>query len=267
MNSQNPLLLNSQHKTIDVLLPTKGLIYQDSLSKIFEDGALYEGKVKISELTTKDELLWSDEKLTEELKTPIIILNNIVKGLKRAELLARVDVEYLLLIARKLTYGDYTEINWECDECGNINSQQVLFDSLGVKYLESTAELILNLDNFNIYITPLRYDEAVEIKKLNVNDNIAEQLDKIISCIQYVDILGQDGNIVQKVTDKRFIAEWVENMNPRDFQVVLEKFEKVNKYGVDTIKKVRCQKCNVESETEVFVDISNFFSKEDGMKD
>ena len=70
------------------------------------------------------------------------------------------------------------------------------------------------------------------------------------------------GNI-QTVTDKRFIAQWVEQVNPKDFKFIIDHFTNVNKIGTVMDLDVRCSNCGFKEKTDVVVDITNFFSEED----
>jgi len=260
MSTINPLLQSKEPTYYEIELPSKGLTYTDD-DNIFEEGALVNGIAQVRALTTKDELIWTDKKLVEDLKAPIIILKNTVLGLKKPELLIRADVEALLLQARVLTYGKMTKVNWNCSECGNNNELTVDYTKLPIKKLNSFDELMLKFKNYEIFMIPIIFKEAVEIQKANDND-ISEQLDKIVSCIQTVNVIGEDGS-KQSVTDKMFIAQWVEQVNPKDFKIIIDHFTEVNKIGTVMDLDVKCSHCGYKEKTDVVVDITNFFSEED----
>lgn len=263
MSNINPLLQSREPIYYDIELPSKGIPYTEdnSINDIFEDGALLNGVAQVRALTTKDELIWTDQKLVEDLKAPIIILKNTVLGLKRPELLIRADVEALLLQARVLTYGKMTKVSWNCSECNKHNELTVDYTKLPVKKLESFEQLMLKFKNFEVYMIPIIFKEAVEIQKANDND-ISEQLDKIVSCIQRVDVVDTDGT-KQTVRDKMFIAQWVENISPKDFKYIIDHFTEVNKIGTVMDLDVKCSHCAFKEKTDVVVDITNFFSEED----
>ena len=187
MSMYNPLLQSQEPTYYEMELPSKGIPYIEdgSIDDIFERGSIIDGKVQVRALTTKDELIWTDQKLVEDLKAPIIILKNTVLGMKKPEMLIRADVETLLLEARVLTYGKMTKVSWICSECGNNNEISVDYTKLPIKKLESFEQLKLTFKNYEVYMTPIIFKEAVEIQKANDND-ISEQLDKIVSCIQRV---------------------------------------------------------------------------------
>ena len=263
MSNFNPLLQSQEPTYYEMELPTKGIPYREEgiLNKIFEDGALSDdGIVQVRALTTRDELIWTDQKLVEDLKAPMIILKNTVLGLKKPELLIRADVEAMLLQARVLTYGKMTKVNWTCSECNHSNELTVDYTKLPVKKLNNFDELMLKFKNYEIYMIPIIFKEAVEIQKANDND-VAEQLDKIVSCIQRVDVETNNGK--QSVTDKRFIAQWVEQINPKDFRIIIDHFTEVNKIGTVMDLDVKCANCGYQEKTDVVVDITNFFSEED----
>jgi len=261
----NPLLQASQIKHYEIELPSKGFPYilNGTLNEMFEEGSFNDGKIKIKELTTKEELVWTDRELVESLKAPIIIAENIVKGLKNAELLAQSDLEYILLESRKISYGNYVEINWTCEACGKNNSKYVNFDSIPIKKLNSINDLELKLDNYKITMIPLITKEAIEIIHANENleDNIEEQLDRVISCIMEVDV-EINGEIIS-VRDKELIAEWIENLNPKYFQKIMEHFTKVNEIGKPDFMNVKCEHCSHKSKTSIIVDVTTFLSKEE----
>lgn len=263
MSMINPLLQSQEPTYYEMELPSKAIPYiQEGLvDEIFEKGAISkDGKVQIRALTTKDELIWTDQKLVEDLKAPMIILKNTVLGLKKPEELIRADVEAMLLQSRVMTYGKMTKVSWSCSECGRSNELTVDYTKLPVKRLETFEQLMLKFKNFHVYMIPIIFKEAVEIQKANDND-VAEQLDKIVSCIQRVDVDTPDGQ--QTVTDKRFIAQWVEQINPKDFRVIIDHFTEVNKIGTVMDLDVKCAYCGYKEKTDVVVDITNFFSEED----
>lgn len=262
MSNFNPLLQTQEPVYYEMDLPSGGIPYQqnDNTDEIFESNSLTDGKVQIRALTTKDELLWTDQKLVEDLKAPMIILKNTVLGLKKPELLIRADVEAMLLQARVLTYGKLTKVNWTCSECSNKNELTVDYTKLPIKTLSSFEQLMLQFGKYEIYMIPIVFKEAVEIQKANDND-ISEQLDKIVSCIQRVDVESDDGK--QTVTDKMMIAQWVEQVNPKDFKFIIDHFTEVNKIGTIMDLDVKCSHCGYKEKTDVVVDITNFFSEED----
>ena len=59
------------------------------------------------------------------------------------------------------------------------------------------------------------------------------------------------------------IAQWVEQVNPKNFRVIIEHFTKVNKIGTVMDLDVKCSYCGYKEKTDVVVDITNFFSEED----
>jgi len=260
MSQVNPLLQSYEPVYIKVELPSKGFPYNDNHPDIFEENTLNVGAVQIRSLTTKDELLWTDEYLTEELKTPMIILQNVVLGLKKPELLIRADVEFLLLQSRILTYGKMTTISWTCSECKTSNEQSIDYNTLPIKTLENIDDLTFKHKNFEITMTPLIFQESIDIQKAN-DDEVSEQLDKIVSCIQKVNVINNGNN--QEVIDKGFIAQWIEEMNPKDFKIIIDNFTNINDIGAMLDVNVKCSKCGLKEETEVVVDLTNFFSEED----
>lgn len=263
MSTINPLLQSQEPTYYDVELPSNGIPYEIEgiTNEIFQEGALENGIAKVRALTTKDELIWTDQKLVEDLKAPIIILKNTVLGLKKPELLIRADVEALLLQARVLTYGKLTKVSWTCSECNSDNEMTVDYTKLPIKKLNNVDELMLKFGNYEVYMIPIIFKEAVEIQKANDND-IAEQLDKIVSCIQRVDVKDENGN-TNTVEDKRFISQWVEQINPKDFKYIIDHFTEVNKIGTVMDIDVKCANCGYKEKTDVVVDITNFFSEED----
>ncbi len=263
MSTINPLLQSQEPTYYELELPSKGITYNigNLADTIFEPGSIINGKVQVRALTTKDELIWTDKKLVEELKAPMIILKNTVLGLKKPEMLIRADVESMLLHSRVLTYGKMTKVSWLCSECSNTNEIVVDYTKLPIKRLDNFEQLMLKFKNYEIYMIPIIFSEAVEIQKANDND-ISEQLDKIVSCIQRVDVVDANG-IKTAVEDKMYIAQWVEQINPKDFKFIIEHFTDVNKIGTVMDLDVKCSHCSFKEKTDVVVDITNFFSEED----
>ena len=153
MSNFNPLLQSQEPTYFEMELPSRGIPYmQDNLiSEIFEPDALTsDGKVKVRALTTKDELIWTDKKLVEDLKAPMIVLKNTVLGLKKPEELIRADVEAMLLKSRVLTYGENTTVSWNCSECNTENKLTVNYTKLPINKLESFDQLMLTLSLIHI---------------------------------------------------------------------------------------------------------------------
>ena len=76
----------------------------------------------------------------------------------------------------------------------------------------------------------------------------------MISCIVSV---TYDEN---EITDIETIREWLHNISKNDYNDMKAHIERISDNGIDTKFKASCQSCAHEWESEVDLDMSNFFA-------
>lgn len=263
----NPLLKMQMNPFYAVKLPSNGIPYKfmNGGHPAFADGALEKGGiVQVKGCTTKDELLWTDPQLVRTFRAPLQVLANTVQGLVNPGELLRVDAEYLLLWTRVFTYGEFTNMSWSCTKCDHENTTEVNFTKLSVKELKVIDDAILEVEGgIKVTMFPLTFQEAIEIQQVSTDD-IEKQLDEVIGSIFSVTIPGETPeDEVTIVNNKQFIAEWIEQLNPKTFRHIMDHFMKINQLGVSTIQEVTCTNCGHREQTDVVIDVANFFSAED----
>jgi hypothetical protein len=79
-------------------------------------------------------------------------------------------------------------------------------------------------------------------------------IDLMLSCIVSV---TYDEN---EITDIETIREWLHNISKNDYNDMKAHIEKISDNGIDTKFKASCQSCSHEWESEVDLDMSNFFA-------
>ena len=250
--SDNPLLERARIPGERFSIPSLGIFYTNGeLSEDTESGEIY-----LYPMTTLDELL---------LKTPDQLFNgeSIEKIFKRCspnilkplELLSK-DVDYILTCLRKISFGEFTLIDYKHD-CKNAEKHEY---SINVsKFISSTKKLdptrvekdyVKTLSNDQVIrLIPPRFQKTLKIYQAAMNnDEISPEsltddvLDSIASMIQEVD----------GIKDFNMIKEWLGILTPLIIKEISGFVMHISEWGPDFSTIIKCKDCgediNISSE-------------------
>jgi hypothetical protein len=192
------------------------------------------------------------------------------------------DLMVLLLAIRKASYGDGIDIDMKCPSCDELNMLEMdinrILGSVTVNHISNTLTL---QDKFDVKLKPYNINDRtiIQIQQIQQERMIQElsdadltdsernekfgktfvdistlTIDLMVNCITSV---TYDGN---EITDVETIREWLHNISSEDYKEMKAHIEKISESGIDTKFKAVCQSCEHEWESEVDIDIANFFA-------
>lgn len=272
----NPLSKYFREPGIHIDLPSKLRWYSDDF---IETSVNHE--VAIYPMTGKDELL---------LKNPDSLLNgsaieevikSCVPGIKNPRNLIAPDADALMLAIRVCSYGDHMDVSSKCPNCGFDNEYSINVRNAleNMEYLEDEYEIELN-SSLKAVLSPYEYGDMVkstlaahrEAKLLNdlereeyTEEQKKELFNDTFNSLSKLKFELLSKSIIKIITpddevkDKKFISEFINNIDKDMFKILETKIEKINSTGPNKTMNFVCQSCSHNWETEVIFDPANFF--------
>ncbi len=244
--NNNPLLDKLMLPGETIPLPSLGMFYlNDEL-----DSSVKNGEIHIHPMTTIDEitikspdLLYSGEAINKIFSRCIPQVN------KPLELLS-IDVDFILLCLRKLSYGSEMEIMYT-HTCENATEHSYVLNIedhiKASKRLDPTLkpELILP-NNQKVVLHPVRYKNSIATMQAMSNLTI-EYADKEIEPEKERDLIIQSiyGVIssVDGITDEQFIIDWLKQVPPVYIKKINKKIDEFFTFGATYSSNVKCLDC------------------------
>lgn len=295
----NPLKAYARSPKIYVKLPTVGKFYKEGVI-----AASATNDVAIRAMTARDDLLMSSpdallngDAVFETIKSCVNITD--------PHLLFVPDVEAILLGIRYASKGDKLTFRSTCPKCKTMSEESVSIRNLietivTLDDIEEDTFYEMSKDEthkIRVNITPspytditatnvVMYEQARTLQYLTGRDDVSLeeredlmrksynklatlQYSILLNSIESIDIIDSSTNeeIVTKVTEKKFIAEFLEDLSSTDASSINKKLEFLNNVGLPETMPVICEavtdeetgtKCGHEYEMEVKFDPSNF---------
>lgn len=273
----NPLAGFFRQPEIYIKLPSQG--------KYWPEGSLelsVTGELPVYPMTTKDEIT---------IKTPDALLNgqgvidviqSCCPSIKDAWKMPSCDADTVLLGIRIATYGNDSDFNSKCPNCGEVHPYTVnlstVLESINAPDYNNTIEL----PGVRIKLKPVEYSFAnkanmVQFEETRMTEVIAasdladeEKMTRLKASINRVtdlslELLARSTDYVelidsgQKVSEFDYIFDFYRNV-PKSVTEKVNK--KIAEFGKDlSIKsmKLKCTECSHEYETTLDFDFSSFF--------
>jgi hypothetical protein len=273
--SNNPLQKYFRQPKIFIQLPSMGVYYDHGMV----DGDIQ--RIPVYGMTGMDEILAKtpDALLTGE--STVRIIASCCPAITDPWSLSSLDLEVVLVAIRIATYGESITISKKCDSCNtendyDINLSQVIDYFKTVKY-----DFNIKYKDLTIVLRPLTYKQSTDFaiknfqlqqkfKQVSVVEDPSTQQGllsglyaEISSLQKEIYTFGIDciENTDNKVTDKTFIKEFLDNCDKEVFDSIREKFNENNKKSSMQPVTVVCSNCNTSQEVTVSLDQSDFFEK------
>ncbi len=273
--SNNPLQKYFRQPKIFIQLPSMGVYYDHGMV----DGDIQ--RIPVYGMTGMDEILAKtpDALLTGE--STVRIIASCCPAITDPWSLSSLDLEVVLVAIRIATYGESITISKKCDSCNtendyDINLSQVIDYFKTVKY-----DFNIKYKDLTIVLRPLTYKQSTDFaiknfqlqqkfKQVSVVEDPSTQQGllsglyaEISSLQKEIYTFGIDciENTDNKVTDKTFIKEFLDNCDKEVFDSIREKFNGNNKKSSMQPVTVVCSNCNTSQEVTVSLDQSDFFEK------
>lgn len=273
MTQDNPLLKSLRLPGETVRLPSRALTYTaKQLDQAIIDN---NGELHVYPMTTYEEIL---------MKTPDLLFSGqaIVQTFARCipgifsplELLAK-DVDFLLVVLRKITYGATVEVQYkhDCEDSKkhtytiNINSFLQNLKELDPVTLASDTSIVLP-NGQHVTLRPFFLKDVISAsQRAMANQSIESQTDlEFAETLRKSIIEGLAPAIVSvdDTTEPEFIAEWLNNLPAPWVDDISTVAEKVNKFGIEFQSEVLCQDCGSTVRLNVPLNPQSFFTQPSG---
>jgi tellurite resistance protein len=288
----NPLSQFSRAAKIYVKLPSMGKFYSNDFLKTSPNG-----EIPIKGMTATDDLIMNNPDALLNGDAVYQILTSCVPQCKDVKSLLIPDVETLLLGIRYASRGDTMKFKVKCPSCGTESEEQVsirqLLDaSSDISMIEEPTfyEMVqsddvtvrvnmqpspyLDVTNANMVV----FEQTRMMQFLQNNEDIDNetrhermkesfermakfQLNVLINSIESVEIIQKDDSgeeVITKVTEKKYIKDFVQDMEKVHSEKLNEKLQALNGIGLPEEVDVVCDSCSHEFKMEVKFDPTNF---------
>ena len=82
-------------------------------------------------------------------------------------------------------------------------------------------------------------------------------VDLVTNCVDSVRTPGSDN---ETVSDNETIREWLKTITGKDYEIIKAKVDELSNDGVNNNFTITCESCEHSWQTEVELDITNFFA-------
>lgn len=240
------------------------------------------GEIGVMPMTGKDELAFKNPDALLNGEALIEVLTSCIPALKNPKALLTNDIDALITAIRYATYNDTLETELVCPKCDHDNTfkidLQYALDNMSM--LED--EYIVNLETgLSVFVKPYTFPELLkglhsqfEQKKLSravSSDTISDQQRteiflkafKEIAITKYelmcngiAKVVDESNNI--NVTEKKFIKEFLQNIDKKSLDRINDMIEEISKVGIKKTFTAKCEKCEHQWESEIDFNPVNF---------
>jgi len=240
------------------------------------------GEIGIMQMTGKDELILQNPDALLNGESLIEVIQSCVPAVKNPRILLSNDIDALITAIRYCTYNDSLETNLICPSCGTENTFKLnLQHALDhMEYLE--PEYVVNLDTgVSVFVRPYAFPEILEglqvrfeqtkitraMESSNMSDSqksaifnttfkkIAETTFNLMAN-SVIKVVDESRNI--NVTDKKFIKEFLYNIDKGSVDKISDLIKEINDIGIKRTFTAKCTKCEHEWESEIDFNPVNF---------
>ena len=208
------------------------------------------------------------------------VLKGCVENLVDPGKLPYIDVEYLLMVIHKNTYGDNLEYSSSCDHCKEENNVAISIEELmaNTKFIEEEFSVTLS-SGLKVFLKPinLRDKSNIQVKLLELMENLRNEDEKDISLLakkayeanssqlnKAFDLFtAATSKIVttenEVVTDSKMISEFYSCIDTKDKDKIDGTINNMNSFGMPRKVPYNCQKCGCENTLEISYNPAFFF--------
>jgi len=289
--NNNPLKKFSRSPKIYVKLPSEHKFYPPNFISTSPNG-----EVPIKAMTATDDLIMNNPDALLNGDAVLRVIQSCTDGCVDIGNLLIPDVETILLGIRYATKGDKMNFKTSCPHCSHQDEEAVSIRTLldnSITLTTSEESTVFEMEgedgvkiHVNIHPSPYKdntnanmvmFEQTRILQYISSNKTISEterqekarksfqlmaefQLNVLINSIESVDIIQGEGDeeIVTKVTDKKFIREFITDLETDHAKTIEKKLENLNKIGTPRELTVVCNNCEKEYPMEVKFDPVNF---------
>ena len=257
----NPLLENLRLPGETVRLPSGGVFYKNGeLASHVKNG-----EVHVYPMNTYEEILMkSPDKLLNGDAVQEVFTRCIPDIQKPLDLFAR-DVDYLILVLRRVTYGNTIDVPYT-HTCDN-NSYNYTIDIspfiqqakiIDPTTLSTTYQLTLPNQQV-VEIIPVRFGQTIKMLQEGNMQRMIDLSDDDIKN-QFYDSLVSVISSVDGCADPVMIREWIEQISAGWSRLIQNALERNSNWGPETVSTVMCKGCQKPVQLDLSLNPITFFS-------
>lgn len=238
----NPLLERIQIPGATYRLPSGGLFYSDG--ELSPD--VKNGEIHVYPLTAIDEIIIRNPDKILNGKAICEVFARCIPDIKKPEMLFSKDVDYLLMILRRVSYGQYVELTYtHTCEGAKEHPYKADIDAFinEAKSIDPSAVntlYVVNMPNGQqVLIKPIRFINTVDIMQSTQYDN-ANMVDVQR---QLFDIMATVIDSVDEIKDHKMIYEWVCSIPREWFKLISDAIDKSSDWGPKGVLTAECPEC------------------------
>ena len=272
----NPLIQAYRKPVLYIALPSGGKYYTTK-PKLSVDGEL-----AIFSMTARDELITKTPDALFNGEATFSLIESCAPDIGNPHEMPVNDLMVVLIAIRMATYGDSIDVDVKCPECEHINQLAVSTGALLSTVKENESERTVELENgFKIECKPYNLEDRTKlqiqrIKQQKMIQNLSdgelsdeerqrrfgetfiEIADITVSLIanSIVKVQPTDGETVE---DLDLILEWLKSITKTDYDQIKTCVEDLSDNNIDTKFSAECLECKHTWETNIDLDLANFF--------
>lgn len=242
-------------------IPSGGLLYTNSELK----PEVLNGELEFTTYTAIDELELSSPDMLMDGRALERVLNRCVPGVnKPLELFAK-DLDYIMLVLHKVSYGDSYKVKYEhtCESAKehtyNISLNEVIKSAKTIDptSLSNTYSFSLGNDDasYRVNLRPLRAKHAIDLLQNFDKEKTEEDRRHNLFAIFMFSIHDVDG-----ISDARMVLEWLQQIPVKWIEEISKKIEEISNWGVPYTKEATCKDCGQPIQLSVNVNPLSFFT-------
>lgn len=240
------------------------------------------GEIGIMPMTGQDEMLLKNPDALLNGEALVEVIKDCAPAVKNVKLLLANDVDAIITAIRYATFNDALETDINCPSCGHKNNFKLnlQYSIDNMQFLES--EYVVNLESgVSVFVRPYIFPEMLKAMHMQFEQTkLARQMDndnltdgqrsalftktfKEIATIKFDLMAGTIIKVVDEakgvnVTDKKFIKEFVLNIDKKSADKIGDLLKMISKVGVKKTFTAKCGKCNHEWENDIDFNPVNF---------
>ncbi len=271
--SNNPLQKYFRQPKIFIQLPSKGAFYeQDAIHGDID-------KIPVYGMTGMDEILAKTPDALLNGESTVRIISSCCPSIADPWQLSSIDTELILTAIRIATYGENVTVSKACNNCGADNDYDVNLSNVIDYFKTAKYDFIIRYKDLSIILRPLTYKQNTEFslknfqlqqkfKQISDIDDPAKQQEILAELYSDISILQKEiytvgidfiENADNKVTDKNFIKEFLDNCDKEIFDDIRKRINENNQKSSMQPVSVVCSSCGHIQEVVVSLDQSDFF--------
>lgn len=280
-NKMNPLSQYTKIEKVFTKLCTNDIIK-------YKSGVLSNSSIEcgVCARSARDEMLFNNPEALMNGEAVVQVIENCVPNVTSARDLYLPDVEQLLIAIKLATKEKSYDIETKCPKCEKHGAferdLQILLDTIELV----SEEPVVNMDSgLAVYLKPHTWAEHShfgnsmfrlqnQMKHSNFSetdmtdadiramsaliDSMARiQFDMLLLNISRIELPDENSTVV---SEREFILSWLESLTKDDLQLIMDKAQEVNDWGVQHSMDVSCSECGHEwTMDNLMFDPTSFF--------